>query len=60
MQAVSRVIEYIRAGDIFQANLSQRLMAPWSGTALQLYSAIRTNNPGAVLWTVSSGPNGDC
>ncbi len=45
VQAVSRVIEYIRAGDIFQANLSQRLMAPWHGTALQLYSAIRTNNP---------------
>ncbi|HQX49102.1 MAG TPA: aminodeoxychorismate synthase component I [Planctomycetaceae bacterium] len=43
--AVARVIEYIRAGDIFQANLSQRLIAPWSGTATQLYSSIRTNNP---------------
>ena len=43
--AVSRVIEYIRAGDIFQANLSQRLMAPWSGTATQLYSQIRRSNP---------------
>ncbi|MEJ7595052.1 MAG: anthranilate synthase component I family protein [Planctomycetaceae bacterium] len=43
--AVARVIEYIRAGDIFQANLSQRLMSPWSGTATQLYASIRTNNP---------------
>ncbi len=43
--AVARVIEYIRAGDIFQANLSQRLLAPWSGTATQLYSSIRANNP---------------
>ncbi len=43
--AVSRVIEYIRAGDIFQANLSQRLMAPWNGTVTQLYSQIRKNNP---------------
>lgn len=43
--AVSRVIEYIRAGDIFQANLSQRLMAPWNGSATQLYSQIRTSNP---------------
>lgn len=43
--AVARVIEYIRAGDIFQANLSQRLIAPWTGTATQLYSSIRTNNP---------------
>ena len=44
-RAVSRVIEYIRAGDIFQANLSQRLMAPWTGTAAQLYTSIRENNP---------------
>jgi len=43
--AVNRVIEYIRAGDIFQANLSQRLMTPWSGTPTQLYSRIRCHNP---------------
>jgi para-aminobenzoate synthetase component 1 len=43
-EAVSRVIEYIRAGDIFQANLSQRLMSPWPGTATQLYASIRSNN----------------
>jgi len=43
--AVARVIEYIRAGDIFQANLSQRLMSPWSATAVQLYASVRTNNP---------------
>ena len=43
--AVSNVIEYIRAGDIFQANMSQRLMAPWSGTATQLYANVRRNNP---------------
>ncbi len=45
MAAVGRVIEYIRAGDIFQANLSQRLMTVWNGTAEQLYSQIRANNP---------------
>ena len=44
-EAVSRVIEYIRAGDIFQANLSQQLMSPWPGTATQLYANIRNNNP---------------
>ncbi len=43
--AVARVIEYIRAGDIFQANLSQRLFSPWSGTATQLYASVRANNP---------------
>src|SRR6266446_4646139 len=30
--AVGRVIEYVYAGDIFQANLSQRLQAPLVGT----------------------------
>ena len=45
MSSVSRVIEYIRAGDVFQTNLSQRLMAPWTGTATELYCRIRTNNP---------------
>jgi para-aminobenzoate synthetase component I len=45
LRAVRRVIEYIRAGDIFQANLSQRLMAPWLGSATQLYSLIRNKNP---------------
>ncbi len=43
--AVARVIEYIRAGDIFQANLSQRLFAPWEGTAIELYQRVRQRNP---------------
>ncbi len=43
--AVARVIEYIRAGDIFQANMSQRLMTPWTGTAMQLYANVRRSNP---------------
>ena len=43
--AVERVIEYIRAGDIFQANLSQQLHAPWPGTALELFQRLRRLNP---------------
>ncbi|MFO0945101.1 MAG: aminodeoxychorismate synthase component I [Planctomycetota bacterium] len=35
--AVERILEYIRAGDIFQANLSQRLSAPWKGNVESLY-----------------------
>lgn len=35
--AVARCIEYIRAGDIFQANLCLRLEAPWQGDALPLF-----------------------
>jgi para-aminobenzoate synthetase component 1 len=45
MDAVARVIEYIRAGDIFQANLSQRLEAPLQGTPLALYERLRRRNP---------------
>jgi para-aminobenzoate synthetase component 1 len=45
VQTVQRVIEYIRAGDIFQANLSQRLVAPWDQDAVQLYRRVRAQNP---------------
>jgi para-aminobenzoate synthetase component 1 len=43
--AVERVIEYIRAGDIFQANLSQQLSAAWSQSAIELYRHVRVCNP---------------
>lgn len=45
LDAVERVIEYVFAGDIFQANLSQRLEAPLRGTPLDLYRRLRTRNP---------------
>lgn len=43
--AVERVIEYIRAGDIFQANLSQQLSARWNRSAVDLYEKVRRENP---------------
>ena len=43
--AVERVIEYIRAGDIFQANLAQRLMFPSDESPLNLYLRLRQRNP---------------
>jgi len=45
LDAVARVIEYVYAGDIFQANLSQRLEAPLVGTPLDLYRRVRSRNP---------------
>src|SRR5213076_2138463 len=45
LDAVARVIEYVYAGDIFQANLSQRLEAPLVGTPLDLYRRLRQRNP---------------
>ena len=45
LEAVQKVIEYIRAGDIYQANLSRKLQYPYQGTSRQLYEAVRHSNP---------------
>ena len=45
LDSVARVIEYVFAGDIFQANLSQRLEAPLVGTPFDLYRRLRHRNP---------------
>lgn len=45
LRAVEQVREYIRAGDIFQANLSQRLMYPADEPPLDLYLRLRQRNP---------------
>jgi len=42
---VARALEYIRAGDIFQANVAQRLTATWRGPSTSLYRALRRVNP---------------
>ena len=45
LSAVQRVREYILAGDIFQANLSQRFEAPLEGAPLPFYLRLRQENP---------------
>jgi para-aminobenzoate synthetase component 1 len=42
---VQRAIDYIYAGDVFQVNLSQRLLYPAHGDALALYLRLRQCNP---------------
>jgi aminodeoxychorismate synthase component I len=42
---VRRAIAYIRAGDIFQVNLSQRFCAPWPWDPWLLYRRLRRANP---------------
>jgi len=44
LAAVRRVIEYIRAGDIFQANLAQRFEAPLVGEPFDFYRRLRARN----------------
>jgi para-aminobenzoate synthetase component I len=45
LDAVRRVREYIVAGDIFQANLSQRFESRWAGPPFELYRNLRLRNP---------------
>jgi para-aminobenzoate synthetase component 1 len=45
LEAVERVRQYIIAGDIFQANLSQRLEAPLAEPPWALYKRLRQINP---------------
>jgi para-aminobenzoate synthetase component 1 len=42
--AVGRVVEYLHAGDCFQVNLSQRLLAPLREHPLDLYARLRALN----------------
>jgi para-aminobenzoate synthetase component 1 len=44
LEAVARVREYIFAGDIFQANLSQRFEATLEGSAWSFYRRLRARN----------------
>jgi para-aminobenzoate synthetase component 1 len=43
--AVRRAVEYVHAGDVFQVNVSQRLLAPLREHPLDLYGRLRERNP---------------
>ncbi|MBI2479815.1 MAG: aminodeoxychorismate synthase component I [Planctomycetia bacterium] len=45
LAAVQRVIDYIYAGDVFQVNLSQRLLCRATDDAVSLYLRLRERNP---------------
>jgi len=45
LAALTKTIDYIFAGDIFQANLSQRLLFPAQEAPAQLYQRLRERNP---------------
>lgn len=57
-QAVQKVIDYIYAGDIFQANLSRRLSAnlPEGYDLLALYQKMRTENPAPFSAFINMAP----
>jgi para-aminobenzoate synthetase component 1 len=45
LAAVRRAVDYINAGDVFQVNLSQRLLYPADCDAIDLYRRLRRCNP---------------
>ncbi len=53
--AVERCREYIRAGDVMQVALSQRLSAPAEFTSLDLYRALRRINPSPYMYLLNFG-----
>jgi anthranilate synthase component I len=48
--AIEKSREYIRAGDIMQVVLSQRLTIPFAADPLDLYRALRTLNPSPYMY----------
>lgn len=52
--AVEKCKEYIRAGDIFQVVLSQRLEVDTKSSSLDIYRALRVVNPSPFMFLVRS------
>jgi anthranilate synthase component I len=52
---VSRIIEYIRAGDAFQVVPSQRFTAPAPVEAFSIYRGLRTVNPSPYMYFLDFG-----
>jgi len=57
--SIARVIDYIHAGDIFQANLTQQLRAPRPAgvSDLQLYARLRALSPSPFAALLACGPD---
>ncbi|HME57083.1 MAG TPA: anthranilate synthase component I [Terracidiphilus sp.] len=58
LAAVSRTKEYIKAGDIFQAVISQRFDMEPEADSFQVYRALRTVNPSPYMFFLRFAPEG--
>jgi para-aminobenzoate synthetase component 1 len=54
-EAVKRTIDYIHAGDVFQVNLSQRLLHRASSSPIDLYCRLRERNPAPFAGYLDGG-----
>src|SRR5262245_57410102 len=55
-QAVEKCKEYIKAGDIFQVVLSQRLETETQARPFDIYRTLRVVNPSPFLFYLKAGP----
>jgi anthranilate synthase component 1 len=53
--AVTRAKDYIAGGDAFQVVLSRRLTVPYAGDPVELYRALRAENPSPYLFLLDCG-----
>ncbi len=53
--AVARVVDYVLAGDIFQANIAQRFTTPFSGDPLALYTEVMRKSPAPMAAFLQQG-----
>ena len=53
--AVEKSKEYIRAGDVFQVVLSQRLSVPFNARPVDVYRALRALNPSPYMYFLDTG-----
>lgn len=56
LAAVAQAVDYIHAGDVFQVNLSQRLLHPASVDSPSLYQRLRARNPAPFAGYFDAGP----
>lgn len=55
--AICRIREYIRQGDLYQVNFTQRFECAFTGDAVSFYAALRTVNPAPFAAFIDTG---DC
>ena len=55
IEGVRRILNYIRAGDIYQANLTTRFDIPVFNSSIDLYRSLRHNNPADYMAYLDCG-----
>lgn len=55
LNAIQRIKEYIRSGDIYQVNFTQRFECAFAGDPIAFYAALRSKNPAPFAAYIDTG-----